>query len=176
MNKHSNTFAPFVSFGFCLGLAAQVVLVAVCLNMGCSTIDPPIPGQTAAAPFLEFTNGSAYLLGHSVSSNEIYTASLAATQVGVNLLVRDSPGATNYLPAAQAVFQSVATGGTFNSTNLANALAVIQLKNASDQTLLNGLISTALSLTGVYVHPLVSSDTNSYQYVEAALLGIGNGL
>ena len=155
-----------------IGIVLLAITGSLWMAQGCATI----PGQTTAAPFLEFTNGSAYLLGHPVTSNQIYSVAFAGTELGVQLLVKEQPGATNYLPAAQAVFQSASSGGIFNSTNLQASLNQIKIGNATDQALIDSLAQTALSLAGVYVKPLATSDTNSAPCVEAALLGIANGL
>lgn len=164
------------AFGWFTGVLCVGCIATSFAYVGCSTIDPALPGTTKPAPFLAFTNGSAYLLGHVVTSNQVYTATLAGTTLGVQLLEKDSPGSSNYLGAAQAVVSSFASGGAFNPTNLQAALNEIPLQSSGDGPLINSLASTALSLAGVYVKPLATSDTNSAPYVEAALWGLANGL
>jgi len=151
-------------------------LIPVPLMVACGTIDPALPGQNTPAPFLAFTNGAAYLLGHSVSSNNIYTAAETGTQLGVAALVKDVPSATNYLPAAQAVFSAAANSGVYSSPNLLESLNRIVPSTSADQAVIDALAQSALSLAGVYVGPLISKDTNSAPYIQAALKGIAAGL
>lgn len=157
---------------------ASLFLVGLILAgwaIGCSTIDPALPGQTSPAPALAFTNGSAYIFGHPASSNEVYLVSLEGTEFGVTALLKDDPGATNYLNWAKVVFQNV-SGETFSQASLSNALAAIPLQNAGDDAILDSIIGQGLSLGAAYVQPLLSKDTNAYPFINAALRGIADGL
>ena len=161
--------------------AASAVLLLACgifslLTQGCATIDPPLPGQTNAAPFIAFTNGTAYLLGHAATSNEVYTFTRTGTELGVSALLRSDPGATNYLDDAQVVLQSMANAGVYNPAELANALHQLPLQNANDQPLIDALGAAVLGLGGSYVSPLIDSNTNSGPFIKAALHGIADGL
>lgn len=167
MNPIKNTFALT-----CAGLLFVCAMFSTLIYVGCTSL----PGQTTPAPFLAFTNGSAYLLGHAVSSNEIYTVSELGAAEGAKLLIADQPGASNYLADAQAVFQSVASGGVYNQALLSNGLASISTKIPTDGPLVADLIQTGLSLAGVYIQPLISKDTNSAPYIQAAMWGLANGL
>lgn len=135
-----------------------------------------LPGETTAPPLLAFTNSSAYLLGHPVSSNQLYVATVAATTIGAQLLVKEQPDAAKYYPDAKVVLQALANSGTYSAPLLQQAMNQIGLKDPSDQALVNNLGSTVLSLAGAYVGPLVTGDTNSGPFVKAALLGISDGL
>ncbi len=55
------------------------------------------PVYSNAAPFIAFTNGSAYLLGHVVTSNEIYAAAASATGLSVNVLMPGQSGFSEIL-------------------------------------------------------------------------------
>jgi len=143
---------------------------------GCAELDPDLPGTSKPAPLVAFTNGSAYLLGHVVTSNQVYQAADDAASLGVSLLLRDSPGMTNYLAPAQVILESFANAGVYNADELQSSLAQISLSNAGDQVLIDNLGSMVLSLAGVYVGPLATGGTNSGPYVKAALLGVASGL
>lgn len=177
----NNTVSAAAPAGIPSSIPKSSVALLLCflgasLWCGCSTIDPALPGQSKPAPFLVFTNGSAYLLGHAVSSNEIYTVTELGAAEGAKLLIADQPGASNYLADAQAAIQSIANSGAYNQALLSNSLSSISAKIPTDGPVVTGLIQTALSLAGVYVNPLVSSNTNSAPFIQAALHGLGDGL
>ncbi len=162
--------------GTLLPLIAFLPFLALPAFTGCALLDKPLPGQTTPAPLVAFTNGTAYLLGHAATSNEVYTAAHDAAKVGTAGLLLEFPTATNYISDAQVVFESFATGGTFSLPELTNAIAQIGIKNAGDETVVSLLGSSALSLAGLYVAPLISEDTNAAPYIHAALHGIADGL
>lgn len=160
----------------------KLALVLFCLApllFGCASltkaIDPALPGQTAAAPFLAFANGNAYLLGHPATSNQVYTAVRSGTVVGVEALVKESPGATNYLPDVHLAFEYFADSGTYSQSELSAVLGQIQAGDG-EQAIVNSLANAGLSLAGTYIAPLENKDTNAAPFLKAALHGIADGV
>lgn len=148
------------------------------LFCGCASIDPPLPGQTTAAPMVAFTNGpagtGAYVLGHFVSTNQFEIVVQDAAALGQSLVLKEWPAATNYISDIDLAVSSL--DGVYSHSALTNVLAQIPLKNPSDRALLDSAITTIAGEAAIYIDPFISKDTNAWPYMSAGLYGFTQGL